>query len=294
MLGRLTSVGSVSNGSPRELAGKVVVITGAGSGIGRSTALLFGSLGAKIHLVDRDAERLERVRSELETAGAEARTHEVDCADAAAMEALAERVFAEDGAVDVLHNNAGVGHAGNVEETTLEDWQRVIGVNLMGTVYGIHAFVPRLLGQGRPARIVNTSSGLGLFAAPTMAPYCSSKFAVVGLTESLDTELAPRGIRVSAICPGVIDTEIVHEAAMRGETAGAAERVRAFYRRRGASPDVVAQAVLATVRRHRLIVPVPRSHVTPPWLLKRLSSRAGQTIARGIARVLTGARSATS
>lgn len=276
----------MSQTTSAEFSGKVVVITGAGSGIGRSTAILFARLGAKVHVVDLQAARAESVRSTIEAAGGQAVAHEVDCSDAAAVEAIAESVFAEDGAVDVLHNNAGIGHAGNVEETPLEDWQRVFAINLMGTVNGIHAFVPRLLKQGRPAHIVNTASAAGLVAVARMAPYCASKFAVVGLTEALDAELASRGIRVSAICPGIINTKIVEDSVMRGEMIETAEKAKVFYRKRGTSPDVVARAVVATVRRHRLIVPVPRWQVSPPWLLKRLSPRASGVLAKNMTRAI--------
>lgn len=273
-----------------EFSGKVVVITGAGSGIGRSTALLFARLGAKVHVTDLDGDRAEGVRQEIEALGARALAHTVDVSDPAAVEGLAERVHDEDGAVDVLHNNAGIGHAGPVEETTLEDWQRVIAVNLMGTVYGVHFFVPRMLRQGRPGHIVNTASGAGLIAWAEMAPYCSSKFAVVGLSEALNAELAPRGIHVTAVCPGFIDTPIVHTATLRGDLAGRAERVRDFYRTRGASPDLVAEAVVEAVRKKRLIQPVPRSHVLPAWVLKRISPRASQLLSRHATRLVVGRR----
>jgi NAD(P)-dependent dehydrogenase (short-subunit alcohol dehydrogenase family) len=272
----------------RDFTGKVVVITGAGSGIGRSTALLFARLGAKLHVVDLDGARAESVRAEIESAGGIARAHKVDCADSAAVEQLAETVFAEEHAVDVLHNNAGIGHGGDVDETTLEDWERVISVNLMSTVYGVNAFVPRMLTQGRPSHVVNTASMAGLVPTPRMAPYCTSKFAVVGLSRSLAAELKPRGIGVSAICPGIIDTAIVHDGVLRGDLSRRAEKIEAFYRRRGASPDVVAESVVDAVRRNRLIVPVPRSHVVPGWLVDRLSPRLSQSLATLTARFVTG------
>lgn len=272
------------------LAGKVVVVTGGGSGIGRATALLFARHGAKLHVADIDERWSEGVRGEIEAAGGRATAHRVDCSDPAQVEALAERVFAEDACVDVLHLNAGIGHAGNVEETTLEDWQRVIGVNLLGVAYGVHFFVPRLLRQGRPAHIVNTASSLGLVASAQLAPYCASKFGVVGMSEALNAELAPRGIRVSAVCPGVIDTPITQSATYRGELAERAEAARDFYRRRGASPEAVAEAVLAAVRKKRLVQTVPVWQVHPAWLLKRLSPRAAQLLSRNMPKLLTSGR----
>src|SRR3954470_16270374 len=216
-----------------EFTGKVVVVTGAGSGIGRSSALLFGRLGAKVHVTDIDGDAAERTAQEM---GDPAQAHTVDSTDPQALEELAATVYEEDKAVDVLHNNAGIGHAADIEKTTVEDWQRVIGVNLLGVAYGVQAFVPRMLTQGRPAHIVNTASMAGLVAAPTMAPYCASKFGVVGLSESLNAELAPRGIHVCAICPGIINTPITQSAIMHGQHDQKRASVVEFYRKRGASP----------------------------------------------------------
>ena len=269
--------------------GKAVVITGAGSGIGRSSALLFARLGAKVHVVDLDAGAAEAVRSTIEVAGGRAAAHEVDVSDPAAVGALAARVFEDDGAVDVLHNNAGVGHAGPVEETTLEDWQRVIGVNLMGVVHGVHFFVPRMLGQGRPAHVVNTASGAGLLAWAGMAPYCTSKFGVVGLSEALNAELAPRGIHVTAVCPGVINTPIVDATTISGEFADRRE-LRKYFDRFGVSPDGVATAVVKAVRGRRVIRTAPRSHVAPIWALKRISTQASQLVSRHAPRLVLRGR----
>ena len=266
-----------------EFTGKVVVVTGAGSGIGRSTALLFGRLGAKVHVTDIDGSSAEAVRDAI---GGAAVAHTVDSSDPAALEALAVRVFEEDGHVDVLHNNAGIGHASPVEETTVEDWQRVIGVNLLGVAYGVQAFVPRMLKQGRPASVVNTASMAGLVAAPKLVPYSASKFGVVGLTEALDAELRPRGIHMCAVCPGVIDTNITRTSIMRGEEADRREKIIAFYGKRGATPDVVAEAVVQAVRKRKLIQPVPRSHVVPLWMLKRLAPRAAQVVARTLTKIV--------
>jgi NAD(P)-dependent dehydrogenase (short-subunit alcohol dehydrogenase family) len=263
-----------------EFSGRIVAITGAGSGIGRATALLFARLGARVHATDLDGPSAERVVGEIETRGGSGAAYQLDVTDADAVEALAERVFAAEGGVDILHNNAGIGHSATVEDTTLADWRRVIDVNLMGTVHGVHAFVPRMLGQGRPAHIVNTASMAGLVPSAELVPYSTSKFAVVGLSEALNAELAPKGIHVTALCPGIIDTDIVHTATYRGEIARHAERVQQFYRDRGASPDVVAEAVVQAVRRKRLIQPTPYSHVLPPWILHRISPRASQAVSR--------------
>ena len=273
------TVARVASGE-RDFAGKVAVVTGAGSGIGRSTSLLLARLGAKVHVVDVDEASAARVAGEIQAAGGQATVHTADVRDPAAVDALAGRVFAEDGAVDVLHNNAGVGHGGPVDQTSLEEWQRVLGVNLMGVVHGVHFFVPRMLAQGRPAHIVNTASMAGLVAVAEMAPYATSKHAVVGLSESLNSELSPRGIHVSAICPGIINTPIVASAHLEGDVGRERDRVQRFYERFGASPDVVADAVVDAIRGHKLIRVVPRSHGALQWGLRRLSPRLAQPLGR--------------
>jgi len=269
------------------LTGKIAVITGAGSGIGRSTALLLARHGAKVHVADLNAASAEAVAAEIEAAGGSAVAHALDVSDPDAVEALAAAIFEAEGGVDILHNNAGIGHGGNIEATTVEDWQRVIGVNLLGVAYGIQAFVPRMLEQGRPASVVNTASQAGLWPAAKMAPYCASKYGVVGLTESLNAELSKRGIHFSAICPGIINTPIVATGIMRGDVAAMQGKVTSYYDKRGASPDEVAEAVLRAIDRHTMIVPVPRRQVTVPYLLHRISPRLIQPIARNMDRIVS-------
>src|SRR4051794_36109139 len=135
----------------QEFAGKVVVVTGAGSGIGRASAVRFAKLGAKVHVADVNAESAEAVARDV---GGKA--HTVDVTDPEAVDRLAAQIFEEDGRVDVVHSNAGIGHAADIEETTVDDWQRVIGVNLLGMAYVVQAFVPRLIAQGGRSSIVNT------------------------------------------------------------------------------------------------------------------------------------------
>lgn len=268
-----------------DLAGKIAVVTGGGSGIGRSTAILLARHGAKVHLADINGQAAEAVVREIDAAGGSALGHVLDVSNPDAVEAFAAAIFASDGGVDILHNNAGIGHGGNIESTTVEDWQRVIGINLLGVAYGVQAFVPRMLKQGRPASVVNTASMAGLFPAPKLAPYCAAKYGVVGMTEALNAELSKRGIHFSAICPGIIDTQIVKTGIMRGETAENHDKVMKFYEKRGVSPDEVAEAVLVAIAKHRLIVPVPRRQVTALYLLHRLSPRLMQPIARGVERL---------
>jgi NAD(P)-dependent dehydrogenase (short-subunit alcohol dehydrogenase family) len=224
------------------------VITGAGSGIGRATARAFAEHGARLHLVDIHRGRVEEVAAELRRVCPEAHAHMLDVRDADAMEQLAHEVFARHRRVHVLVNNAGVGHSALVQETSLDDWRWVLDVNLWGVIHGVHAFVPRLIDQGGDAHIVNTASLAGLVGMPSMAPYCASKFAVVGLSEALGAELAPHGIRVTAICPGVISTDIVRSGRLEGAVGERKHRVVDFYEKRGIPPERVARDILRAVR----------------------------------------------
>ena len=270
-----------------DLTGRIAVITGAGSGIGRATARLLAQRGARTHVADLNEDSARAVAAEIEAAGGSAQAHVVDVSDPAAVERLAAAIFEAEHRVDILHNNAGIGHAGNVEATTMEDWQRVIGVNLLGVAYGVQAFVPKMLAQGAPAIVVNTASEAGLVPTARMAPYTASKFGVVGMSEALNAELAPRGIRVIAVCPGIINTAIVRTGIVRGDVAEIHDKAIAFYNKRGASPDVVAAAILDAIDKPKLIVTVPKSHVLLPYLIHRISPRLIQPLSRHLTKLMS-------
>jgi NAD(P)-dependent dehydrogenase (short-subunit alcohol dehydrogenase family) len=267
-----------------DLTGKTAVVTGAGSGIGAATARLLARHGAKVHVADLNAGAAAAVAREI---GGGATDHAVDVSRPEEVEALAKAVFDDGGRVDILHNNAGIGHGGEIETTTFEDWQRVIGVNLLGVAYGVQAFAPRMLEQGHPATIVNTASMAGIFPIAQMAPYCASKFGVVGMSESLDAELRKRGIRVIAVCPGIINTPIIRDGILRGQLGVDQEKIIAFYDKRGVSPDVVARDVLNAVARPRPIVVSPRSQVLALHLLHRLSPQLAQPLARRMTKIVS-------
>jgi len=269
------------------LTGRIAVVTGAGSGIGRATARLLAQHGARVHVADLNEDSARTVAAEIEAAGGSAHAHVVDVSDPAAVEGLASAIFDTEQRVDILHNNAGIGHAGNVEATTMEDWERVIGVNLLGVAYGVQAFVPKMLAQGGPGIVVNTASEAGLVPTARMAPYTASKFGVVGMSEALNAELAPRGIRVIAVCPGIINTAIVRTGIVRGEIAELHDKAIAFYSKRGASPDVVAAAVLGAIDKPKLIVTVPKSHFLLPYLIHRISPRLIQPLSRHLTKLMS-------
>lgn len=199
------------------LGGRTAVVTGAGSGIGRAIAAKLGRAGAQVHVADVDGQRADTVVSEITAAGGHAWAHVIDVTDPDAVEALADGLFQPGGGVDLLFNNAGVGHAGEVADTPLEDWRRIVEVNVMGVIHGVHSFVPRLLAQGRPAHIVNTASMAGLVAPTGIGSYAVAKYGVVALTEVLAAELFEEGSKVGAsvLCPGTVHTNIKNSSRNR-------------------------------------------------------------------------------
>ncbi len=260
-----------------------VVITGAAGGIGRATAAAFAKKGAKLYLCDRDEEALARTSAELGVAF----HRKVDVSKREEMAAFADAVLDDGGAVDVLVNNAGVGLAGGVLETSLEDFEWVLSVNLWGVLHGVHFFVPKMV-ERREGHVVNVASVLGLIAGPGTAGYSTSKFAVVGLSESMRADLAPHGVGVSVICPGAIDTNIVKTTRYRMKNADAARsRVIDLYKKRAAGPERVADAIARAVERGTDVVPVtPEAHVG--WWLKRFAPALAAPVARAMAKQAMG------
>ena len=191
---------------------KVAVITGAGSGMGRELALQFAEKGAKVALNDWNESTLQETLKMVEEKGGEGITRHFDVSNKEAVYQFAEDVVTHFGQVDIVINNAGMGiPASTIEEMSYEKFEKVIGVNMWGVIYGTKAFLPHL--KKRPeATLMNTSSVFGIFAYPTQGPYCTSKFAVRGFTETLRLELEAEGtknVQVCCIHPGGIKTGIV-------------------------------------------------------------------------------------
>ena len=190
-------------------AGRVAVVTGAGSGIGLSLARRFADAGMRVTLADLDEAALDEAVTDLREAGGKVTGLVTDVSDAASVQRLADETVSAYGAVHVLCNNAGVGGGGPLTEVSLERWRWILDVNLWGVIHGVRAFLPLMMAQGE-GHIVNTASSAGLTGTAFMGPYCTSKFAVVGLSESLWHELAQlgSGVGVSVLCPGFVRTRI--------------------------------------------------------------------------------------
>ena len=257
----------------KDFRNKVVVITGAGSGIGRATALAFAKEGAVLVIADKDEQRLETVQGEVRSLGTKALIQRTDVSDKLQVRQLSEFVIREFGRIDILHNNAGVSVGGRIEDTPLDDWEWLLGINLWGVIYGVHYFLPAMIKQ-RSGHIVNTSSVLGLAATPATGTYSTAKFAVTGLGEALRPEVRKYGIGVTTVCPGLINTRIVADGRMKtkDDSRSRKENVVAYFKNHGKPPELVAKAILNAVRRDRAVVPVGGDAWTY-WLIKRLSQR---------------------
>ncbi len=193
----------------KDLQGKVAVITGGASGIGRAVADRAAGEGMKIVLGDIEEGPLKEAVDELTGRGAEALGVVTDVSDAASVRALRDRTLDRFGAVHLVHNNAGIGLGGPIWEVSEEDWRWILGVNLWGVIHGVATFVPLLIAQGE-GHVVNTASIAGLTAAPFLGPYNASKHAVVAISETLFKDLQAMGapVGVSVLCPGFVQTRI--------------------------------------------------------------------------------------
>ena len=236
-----------------KVSGARVVVTGAGSGIGRATALRFARGGANVVAVDINEPAARSTAQDCVAQGRPA-FYRCDVSEREAVQALAEQIEAELGPVDVVVNNAGVGLVGDFLDTSAEDWDWLRGVNLDGVAYGCRAFGEPMVRRGR-GHVVNVASGAGYMPHRTLAAYCATKAGVIMLSQCLRADWARHGVGVSVICPGVIDTPIASRARMVGALAdkrAAAVRALGF----GRAPDVVAKAIVGAVEHNRALVPV--------------------------------------
>lgn len=258
------------------IPGKLSLVTGAGSGIGRATALALAERGAKVIACDINEEAAKQTAAQI---GGGAEAYAVDVADREQMRALAETVTRDHGVLDILVNNAGVAIAASFLDTELTDWDWLLGINLMGVVHGCHFFVPTMVERGTGGHIINVSSVAGYLGTSRLNAYCTSKYAVLGFSESLRDELEPHHIGVSAICPGVINTSIPANMRARGSGDIEADRQRAveLYKKRNYGPEKVASAIVGCIDNNTDVRPVtPEAWAI--YALKRISPRLMRTV----------------
>ncbi|WP_189828911.1 SDR family oxidoreductase [Streptomyces subrutilus] len=251
--------------------GQLVLVTGAASGIGRATAFAFAEAGARIVAVDRDGEGAARTAEMARLVGApEAWGECVDVGDEQAMEKLAVKVAAEYGIVDVLVNNAGIGLSGAFLDTSAEDWKKLLDVNLWGVIHGCRIFGRQMAERGQGGHIVNTASAAAYLPSKTLPAYSTSKAAVLMLSECLRAELASKSIGVSAICPGIVNTNITATSRFAGvdeaEEKRRQQRSSRLYGLRNFPPEKVADAILRAVVRNEAVVPVTPESKAALWM----------------------------
>jgi NAD(P)-dependent dehydrogenase (short-subunit alcohol dehydrogenase family) len=242
----------------QQLAGKVAFITGGGSGIGLGMAQVFGGAGMKVVIADVRRDHLEQALATLAASGVAAHGIALDVSHRAAFGLAVQETLALHGKVHLLCNNAGVSIFGPMDAATYDDWDWIMGVNVDGVINGVQSFLPALKAHGEGSHIVNTASMAGLLVGPGMGLYSASKYAVVGMTQSLRLDLAPHGIGVSVLCPGFVRSNI-HEAvlsrpkhlAQTGYPVGQEDMKRLDQLLSvGMTPLDVAQAVLRAVTRN--------------------------------------------
>lgn len=258
-----------------DLAGKVAIITGGAGGIGKALGEELAARGCYLVLADINSELLEKTGAELRASGAQLDAKTVDVRDAAQVQALVDGAHRELGRIDYIFNNAGVNLCAELRDTTLEDWNLLIDVNLRGVVHGVHAAYPIMREQGF-GHIINTASAAGLIPAAAEGAYAATKHAVVGLSSTLRIEAASFGVKVSVVCPGLVDTPILdstkyvklHPDALRKVSPG-----------KPIPPRKAARQILRDVDRNRFYI-VLTATVHALWRLHRYAPGTSLGIGR--------------
>jgi NADP-dependent 3-hydroxy acid dehydrogenase YdfG len=249
----------------RHFEGKVAVVTGGATGIGKALAGALLARGAIVVITGRREHRLREAQEDLgHVDRLEARVNDVT--DFAALKSLVDETIAKHGGVDFMFNNAGAGMAGEVKDSALEDWDQMWNVNVKGVVHGIHAVYPHMIERGS-GHIVNVSSGAGLVPQGGMAHYVAAKHAVTGLSGSLRMEARKYGVRVTAACPGAIESEILETSTFRGLDG---EKLRKGVPKVYITAEECARQILRGVEKNRGIVPITKI-TKVNWALYRIS-----------------------
>jgi short-subunit dehydrogenase len=242
--------------SVRKFEDLVAVVTGGGSGIGQALALQLAKKGCHLALVDVSRKGMQETKKKIDNKKLKVTQHVTDVSDAAAMEALADDVVAKHGRVNLLFNNAGITYAKSFEGHSLQDWERIIGINIWGMIYGCHFFLPHLKEQAGKAHIINLSSMVAFMGPPEQTSYAATKSAVKGFSESLWAELHGEGVGVTVVYPGAIRTNIMAAALESAEDQDAFAKTKALVERMAMPVDKAAKTILKAVRKDKMRVVV--------------------------------------
>jgi short-subunit dehydrogenase/pimeloyl-ACP methyl ester carboxylesterase len=275
---------SVLGTGRRDVRGKLALVTGAGAGIGRATALELARKGARaVMIVDRDLAAAEETGAAVRDVGTDAAVYQADVGDEAAMNKLAAQVNDEHGVVDILVNNAGIGMAGRFLETTSAHWDNILAVNLRGVLNGSRAFGTQMVDRGQGGTIINVSSAAAFLPSKSMIAYGTTKAAVLAFSESLRADLADEGITVTAVCPGFVNTNIAKSTVYAGLTVDEQERARhkadAAYRRRNYTPEATAKAIVKAVKTGPPVLPIA-AESRVGYAMRRISPSLIRLLAR--------------
>lgn len=245
--------------------GRTAIVTGGGSGIGAALTAALVGVGAQVWCADIDLAAAKAVVSALTGPGT-AEAVALDVTDAAAVQTLVDDVVARSGKLDLMFNNAGIVIGGETQLLTLEQWNRIIDINIRGVVHGVHAAYPHMI-EARSGHIINTASAAGLMASGLLTSYCATKFAVVGLSNALRSEAVRYGVGVTVICPSAVETPILDKGAV-GNFAGRDFFLGAEKSKQAYSPERLASEILTAVVKDE------------PWLVVPRKTRIGWTIGR--------------
>jgi NAD(P)-dependent dehydrogenase (short-subunit alcohol dehydrogenase family) len=272
--------GNGSTGDP--FRGRVAVVTGGASGIGLAMARAFAGRGSRLVLADVDEAALGAAEEQLRAAGARVLAVPTDVARSESVQALADAAFRHFGAVHIVCNNAGIAILGSVVKAPPEQWEKAMAINFWGVVHGVDAFVPRLVEQKQGGHVVNTASMAGLVGMQYLGVYCVTKFAVVGLTESLERELRPHDIGVHLLCPMVVATNIgLNSARLLGQPepdADAGDSAQGLLQGGVITPEEVAARVVRGIEQKRLYI---LTHPEQREILERRAQRQDSAFSDG-------------
>ena len=243
----------------KEIIGTIAAVTGAGSGIGRATALALAEAGARVAVTDLRPDRARATADQIVQRGLQAEAFALDVADPDSVRRAASEIEQCLGTPSLLVNNAGIGVGGLFLDTSLDSWRKILSINLMGVVHCCRVFIPLMVAQDTPGHVVNIASMLGYTGMKGVSAYCATKFGVMGLSECLRAELHEHSIGVSTVCPGMIRTDIINAGILESATEDIEARRReivSLYEKRNYPPGKVARAVVSAIRRNRAVVPV--------------------------------------